>query len=438
MAKKKGISSKINRGGDKKKSSGVSSSIRSDSKRPRPASRPKPRVTTSSSSDKKTRVPASSARQKPSMTSMQKPAIKDGISSASTAVSEHASRMASLRARWEGAAALAGLAILYDHLEDVTNTVNGLDHHVGDLRARGYVFGRDWEAQAAAFQGQWPSQYDDAARLLEDEQRALRRTSQDAEGLLDRASRTPSMVGAAEDRVNALERHIDDAKRRVEGLFDETSSDVVAFERDLAHVASVMDDFESAAFKLYPEEHPFEAAKAIWAPKGAEEIEGLLFLTDGRLLFEQREEVATKKFLFVTTEKKEIQELLWQAPVGAVEIISTEDKKAFMSHKELLTLRLEEGDAPPEVTLTLKGTTNEDWARLIRRAKEGQLEAERYDLALQADADATAETAEATAEAEPSELPTRCPSCNAPLPTIYKGMQQVTCDYCGMVIRLDQ
>ncbi len=29
------------------------------------------------------------------------------------------------------------------------------------------------------------------------------------------------------------------------------------------------------------------------------------------------------------------------------------------------------------------------------------------------------------------------PECGAPFPTIYKGMQQITCGYCGAVTRLD-
>ena len=39
-------------------------------------------------------------------------------------------------------------------------------------------------------------------------------------------------------------------------------------------------------------------------------------------------------------------------------------------------------------------------------------------------------------EGDEKELPTKCPSCNAPLPPIYKGMQQVECEYCGTAVNI--
>jgi hypothetical protein len=41
---------------------------------------------------------------------------------------------------------------------------------------------------------------------------------------------------------------------------------------------------------------------------------GILYLTDQRLIFEQKQEIATKKFLFITTEKQKVQKLVFEVP----------------------------------------------------------------------------------------------------------------------------
>ncbi|MDY0020584.1 MAG: hypothetical protein RBT47_11330 [Anaerolineae bacterium] len=354
-------------------------------------------------------------------------------------MAEHETKVAELRNRWERLAGLAGLGALYDRFEDMTSSVNALDEQISSLRARGYQFGRGWEDQAGALSAQWSAQRAQATRTLEGERQVLLSAVQEVSDLVDRASRQPALIETAEGRASNLESRIRESGYRVEGVFDKTEESVEQLRDELEGVEFLMDSLESASFKLYPEEHGVMVSKAAWLPKGTEEIEGLLFLTDSRLMFEQREEVATKKILFITTEKKLVQELLWQAPIGGVEVLAAEDKKAFLSHKEMLTFRLDSDDAPPEVTVELADDDNEAWARFIRRVQEGQLEADRYDAAPSAEAELSgAAEAPGAAGATSSSLPTRCSNCGAPFPTIYKGMQQITCGYCGMVTRLDQ
>ncbi len=162
----------------------------------------------------------------------------------------------------------------------------------------------------------------------------------------------------------------------------------------------------------------------------------MLFLTDARLVFEQRQEIAKKKVLFITTEKELIQQKLWESPIGAVDELETEDKKAFLSRQELLTLRFSERtrDLPSDVTLQLKGADNDAWRTMIRRAKSGQMDVERFG-APPPDESLAAEIEQETA-APAKELPTVCPNSNAPLPAVFKGMKQVSCDYCGTTVNI--
>lgn len=315
---------------------------------------------------------------------------------------------------------------------DLTNTVSGLDNQVHELRSRGYIFEPAWETQVSDLQAQWDECYHEAQTLLRRERRTLESTLRTVEDAVERAARNYSLVDSADNGVNALERRARDAQRRVEGTYDQTAKEISQLRAEIARAHSLLELLDGASFRLYPDEHGYRASKAEWEPKGNEPIEGLLFLTDSRLIFEQRQEVATKKFLFVTTEKKMVQELLWHAPVGGVEVLEMEDQKRFMRrNKELLVLRLEGGEGPPEITINLKEGTNEEWRRLLQRARDGGLSRPEEMVA-------TGEsTSEVSSAPKPASIPTECPNCDAPLPPFYQGMHQVTCEYCGTTVSVE-
>lgn len=424
---KKSISSKVSR--NRKKSSPSGTRSKTQRKAPTPA-RKRPSISPPR------KRPKSRPTTRPASRPTTRPASRPRPARAGSLSVERESQAAALRTRWERLAGLAALAALYDRLEDMTGIVGGLRERVADLRARGYYFGRGWEEQTATLQEQWGGQREDAVGILEQESEVLGSTAQDVESLLQRASRNPALFDTADSRLNAFERRVNEAERRVTGSFDQTQRDVSLLQREIATATNLLDLLEGASFRLYPQEHGFAACKAEWMPKGNEPIEGILFLTDSRMLFEQRQELVTKKVLFFATEKKLVQELLWQAPVGGIEVLEIQDKKKFLAaRKEFLTLRMEGGDGPPEVLLNLRGTDNEEWARLIRRAAEGQFSAEQRDAETSSPQQELAEGE--TGGAEQASLPTKCPSCHAALPTIYRGMQQITCEYCGTLINIE-
>jgi ribosomal protein S27E len=326
-------------------------------------------------------------------------------------------------------------------LEDLSGTVNGLDAALGDLRAQGYIYGRGWEAQVEELQERWPAQRRDATRQLERERRSLNTAVSNVTDFVDRASRSrdTALVDTAEDRVWSFERRVREAEQRVRGAFDQAASSVNALQAEFNRARAVLEAVDEASFSLFPEEHAFAVAEAAWEARGNEPIDGVLFLTDSRVIFEKREKVTTKKFLFIPTERKMVQEMLWYAPVGGVEVRDVQDEKRFLRrNKELLVLRMEGGEGPPEVIMDLKRIDNETWSRWIRRAREGRLEGERFDAVPPAPESAAEEESapEAESASESDAVPTRCPSCGADLPTIYKGMHEVSCEYCGTTVPL--
>jgi hypothetical protein len=271
--------------------------------------------------------------------------------------------------------------------------------------------------------------------LIEDQRRVLERSAREVEQLLQQAARNASLIGSAESRIAGFQTSVASAENRVRNTFGSTQQQAFKVQRELDDALFLLDALDSASFDMLPDEHGVAACKAIWT-SDPEEPEGLLFLTDARVIFEQRQEVATKKVLFVTTQKKLVQEMLWDSPIGAVDELESEDQKKFLQRKEMLTLRFHERtrDIPSDVTLQLVGADNETWTGLIKRAKSGQIDADRFG------APPPEEQLAAEIEAEVSEpdeeLPTQCPNCNAPLPPVFKGMKQIECDYCGGVVNI--
>ena len=407
----------------RKRSRSSANSGGSKSSRPKSSSTSRPSRTLSSS------VSGSKSSSK-SSSNIRRSGSTTPNRTVSTATDAQAQRLSAVQNDWQRVAGTLALASLFDVLDDVTGDLNNLSQKLADVRARGYRFGRDWETQLGSLNDRWPQQRSQATRLLQNEQRTLQRGASDIDTLLQRAARNASLIPTAESRIRALESSARSAETRVRQTFDATTQQADTLLQEINKAQFVLDALDASSFDLLPDEHAIAACRSIWV-SDQQEPEGFLFLTDARLIFEQRQEIAKKKILFITTQKELIQEKLWESPIGAVEELEAEDQKAFLKRKEMLTIRFSERtrEIPGDITLQLQGTDNETWRSLIRRAKSGQIDGDRFG-APAPDEQLSAQLEQESTEPE-KELPTVCPSCNAPLPPIFKGMSQVTCEYCG-------
>lgn len=333
-----------------------------------------------------------------------------------------------LRTRWETLHQRSLLPNSLAVLERLDKNVAGLETDIAALRARGYRYSRGWEERARAIKRQWPAQRLAARRLFDEESKTLQKKAQDIGNLLTQAARSPAIMVKVEQHLDTLEPLVASAEARIKQAVGVTEDGIGALEKEVQQAVFLLDHLDSAQFKLYPDEEGVAACRAQWL-KGREEPEGILFLTNQRLLFEQREDKAAKKVLFITTQKEMVQEMLWQAPVGAVATLSAEDKGGFLGFgvKETLTLEFADNARDIDHTITLRfkdNADNEGWQSLIRRVQSGQIESERHLAAGQAPA------------AHPAPLPTACPACGAKLPAIFKGMRQIECEFCHTMVSL--
>jgi hypothetical protein len=337
-------------------------------------------------------------------------------------------------ARFSGLQDRLMLRPVLDELEDVEAAIAALPANIENIRARGYVFKSYLEKKAETLTGQWRDLRPRVEAAVSQQQHALRTDAQQVQLYHNRRQPAGPALAGLESKVNA-------ALSTLNGMYDALDGNVNQTQQQLDDISWTLQVAEQASFGFLPTEAPVEAVPANWKKPGDKDgVDGVLILTDQRLIFEQKEEVATKKVLFITTEKQKVQALAWEVPVVEVEK-AIGSRRGFMSKDDFLTLTLTQGAGLKggdgqllydnmgrplgETELHLHGESGETWQGWIGRVKTGEIARER-----------TVPVDEA-AEEVAANAPTKCPNCGATLTqTILRGQKEITCEFCGSVIRL--
>lgn len=230
-------------------------------------------------------------------------------------------------------------------------------------------------------------------------------------------------------KVKALLKEVKRTKKQVESNLDSVEDRARPFLQRCATLRSkleeyktTMDQFDDASIALLPKEYPFAAVPAHWK-KGNEEIEGMLYLSNMRLRFEQQEKVATKTFLFITTESKLVRKMLLDAAIGNIEKADS-SVSGLVFKDQLLSVHwsAKEKLAEYETVFEMKEKTAEHWERVLDALRTGEY------MHLIRGRD---EGAKKSAVGDPISWPSHCSNCTAPLPTPVKGQASLECVYCG-------
>ncbi len=302
------------------------------------------------------------------------------------------------------------------------------------LRAKGYVFGKGLETKSSDYARRWRTQrssivseIDRQSPSLVAELRPLEKQFAELQGrsaypvvALPLAERLESTFSSFDSKVSAVENTI-------RGMYDSFSNEINQFKIEVDRIQWMLTQLTEACFPLLATEGGLMAVKARYARDGKmdkDDPEGVLYLTDQRLVFEQKQEVATKKILFIATEKKMVQQVGLDAPLVLVEKVQA-TKKGLFGHEDHLEITFKSGAPVQSAWFHLNGQDCNWWQGLIGQARAGEFNDERA-VAVDAKAEEKARTA-----------PTICPGCGAPInQPVLRGMDSITCEYCHQVIRL--
>ncbi len=317
------------------------------------------------------------------------------------------------------------LSKIKKEMGEMESSLRLLPVEIEKLRTRGYVFRNFLEQKASVMTKQWTDLSPQVSREVVRLTRDLQREASQAEAILHQATRgDTAAVSRAEVAVQALERRIDGAHSAVSGMYKTLRQNVDQTQAQLDELGWLLDQLEQACFQLQPAEDPVAACQAQMMETKKDGPKGVLYLTDERLIFEQRETRATKKMLFVTTQKETVQALIFAIPVGHIEKVEV-SQKGFLGHKEMMTLRFTPEADMDTALIRLRGADNDEWASLIGRVRSGDIVKER------------SQAKDIRVLEALRDVPTTCPTCGAVLDSsIVRGLREIACQYCGTVIRL--
>ncbi len=313
-------------------------------------------------------------------------------------------------------------------MEEIGTKLSLLPNKIAQLRTRGYAFRSFLENKIQVLADKWRQTRASVSQEIDKRTRELDQEADKAESVLRQAAASgqAAAVSRAESAISTLESKVRAAASAIEAMYNTFEQNVNQTSAQVEEIEWLLAQIDEACFELHPAEDAVMACKAEYMETEKEGPKGILYLTDERLVFERKEEVATKKVLFIATEKETVHELLLEVPVGQIEEIKAQDKKKFLGRKEMLELLFApEADLSGATFRLHGGAKNEDWDALIGRVKSGEIDKER-----------ARPKDEAVVEAARS-APTKCTTCGATLPAeIVRGQREITCEYCGSVVRL--
>jgi hypothetical protein len=339
------------------------------------------------------------------------------------------SKSDSLRYRLDNLRDDASLKSSIDRFTSLESDISNFSIRVSTLRQRKYAYNNLLEKNATDLANRMAAQSSSVQAQISIQSTRLQNSLQAINLRLNALGNYPSlpMLTTLENELNGFESHCNAAKNAVNGLFSGIDSDASQFNRELREIEYALDQVDLASFQMLSGESVVRAVKAVWCKNGKEEKndpEGILYLTDQRLLFEQKEEIATKKVLFVATEKQKIQQLLFEIPVALIQK-AVGEKQGLFKNIDILKLTLTSSAFSPNAVLHLFDQDCQEWQKTLALVKTHEIDSLRV---LPVDT---------SAQEKVKAAPTQCPNCGGIInQPILRGQDTLKCDFCGTTIRL--
>ena len=335
-----------------------------------------------------------------------------------------------LQSQWKDLYSKISLPDISQKVTDTSDELQKLPEQIVRIRQRGYVFASYLEQKRDVLVKRWDDIKRNIQTSIQNEQNTFRTEYNRIDSLMIDLGRLVSNPNMLQSQMQPVKQRIQDLEDRVAATEEKLEADLGSLPADVEQTAKQLTDItwyldqkDEASFKFLAGESLFLAAKAEWVAtgKGKTDPDGIIYLTDQRLVFEQKETVGKTLGLFGG---KKAQELKWEVPLNLVEAVKAENKGLF-GGKDMLYFTLKSGAPFTQITVEVKGgVACKFWAAQIQRMISGNTKDER---AIQPDAEAIAAIKKA---------PTACPSCGGTLPMLVAGQNQLNCVYCGTTIRV--
>jgi predicted nucleic acid-binding Zn-ribbon protein len=302
-----------------------------------------------------------------------------------------------------------------EELVKLENDVRLLERKLAEVRARGYVIEKDLEADVAILSAQWDrvkrnseSTLEYQSKVLGEQMQAIQKDLAQVMGMSTNLVVARPQYMQVRSALASLQAQADAAEVTVLTQYDEYADEIEGLHAHLEWVNWMLEALSTASFRLLATESGVAATEAVllhpdWQPEN-----GVLYLTDQRLLWEDR--VGTF-------------ELRLEVPIS--EVIDARGETSGESGANIFKVGLGANAPLPEARFQFSQPLLDDWTRMVGRARSGGYAQDR------------------AISVSPDELerirnaPQACPQCGAALTApILRGQAEITCEYCSHVTRI--
>jgi hypothetical protein len=241
------------------------------------------------------------------------------------------------------------------------------------------------------------------SKLLGEQMSAIQTSLAQVVGMSTNLAAARPLYMQVKSTIASVQAQADAAEATVFALCDDYADEVEGLQAHLEWVKWMLDALSTASFRLLATESGVAAAEAVFVHPSWEPENGVIFLTDQRLLWEDR--VGT-------------YELKVNAPLQAILDVQKDGEN------ETLVVRFNPQGPVPEARFQLALPVTQDWLKMMGRARSGGYAQDRAVAISQEELDRV------------RNAPQGCQNCGAAFTSpILRGQVDIPCEYCGKVTR---
>ena len=257
--------------------------------------------------------------------------------------------------------------------EKIGQQVNTVQDQFQKIEQRGYAFLADLKRKLPDLRDQWDTARDQLHDTLTQQQVAIKKVVGETGAYIERVKEVDTAgLNKSETMVNTLQKTVEDAEEALGKLVEPITSAINAITSELYKIDRYLDARDEASFDFESGERVILADKAEWVVtgKGKEDPDGIVYLTDRRVIFEQKEKTGKKLGLFGGKKEQEIE---WAITLDQIANIETENK-GLLGGKDMITLTLSAGAEHNPLVMEIKSADNKFWKDMLEKAKSGKVE----------------------------------------------------------------
>lgn len=273
-------------------------------------------------------------------------------------------------------------ADLLDEVMDLDKQVTKVSELLESARSKGYVFQKDLDETVYQAADQWQTARENAlngipqqVQVMQNNLWPLQNQLQQVNASLTNAAVARPLIARTQSQINNLLSTVGQIESNIRDSYSEVNTNIYKANSRLNTIHWALTQLEEATFKTSSGEDLVMAVKARWDQEGDDDPEGLLYLTDKRLIFERKEKVATKKVLFVTVSSQLVHEVMIDQPLSNIQSVKAQNKGLF-GHQDFIEVQYDD----PKLKLVpfhLDGQDSKQWTQWIDDARLDRLGSDR-------------------------------------------------------------